>query len=61
MEEGFVLALDVNSHASTQSEWVEGKPERSRWFGVKIKGRRRLPVSTFRCSGCGYLASYAQG
>jgi hypothetical protein len=59
MEEGFVLAVDVDSNAATQAHWVEGKPEFSRWLGVKIKGRRRLPIATYRCAGCGYLASFA--
>ena len=59
MEEGFVLALDVNSHAATQSHWVEGKPELRRWLGLRLKGRRRLPIATYRCAGCGYLASFA--
>ena len=61
MEEGFVLALDSNSHAVTQMHWIEGRPELSRWWGMRIKGRRKLPVVTFRCTGCGYLVSYAQG
>ena len=57
MEEGFVL--DNTSRARMQSEWVEGAPERSRWMGVRLKGKEQLPILTFRCSQCGYLESYA--
>ena len=57
MEEGFILD---NAHGGRlQSEWVEGEPERSVWTGIKLKGREHLPVTTFRCSRCGYLESYA--
>jgi dienelactone hydrolase len=38
---------------------VEGRPEASIWTGLKIKGKRRIPVRTFRCEACGYLESYA--
>ena len=57
MEEGFVL--DNTSRARLQSEWVEGAPERSRWTGVRLKGKEQLPIVTFRCPRCGYLESYA--
>ena len=58
MEAGFVL--DHTQHSSgLQSTWVEGEPERSFWTGVKVKGRERLPVTTYRCPTCGYLESYA--
>jgi hypothetical protein len=42
-----------------QSEWLEGTPEYSMWTGMKTKGKERFPVTTFRCTGCGYLESYA--
>lgn len=58
MEPGFLLDkgdLDIFG----QSEWLEGKPERSIWTGLKTKGRDRFPVRTDRCMECGYLESYA--
>ena len=59
MEPGFLLERgDKNRGGTTQ--WVEGAPERSFWTGVRVKGRRVLPVVTYRCEGCGYLASYAR-
>lgn len=57
MEEGFVL--DQTYGANTQSAWIEGEPVRSFWTGVKLKGKDRIPVTTLRCSRCGYLESYA--
>jgi hypothetical protein len=57
MEAGFVL--DQMYGEMAQTAWIEGAPERSFWTGVKLKGRERLPVSTFRCPACGYLESYA--
>ena len=57
MEPGFVL--DQTYGANTQSSWIEGAPERSFWTGVKLKGRERIPLVTFRCPRCGYLESYA--
>jgi hypothetical protein len=57
MEPGFVL--DQTYGANIQSAWVEGEPERSFWTGVKLRGRERIPVSTYRCPRCGYLESYA--
>jgi len=57
MEEGFVL--DHTYGAYLQAMWVEGAPAKSFWTGLKIKGRIKLPVTSFRCSGCGYLESFA--
>jgi len=56
LEDGFIL--DNTHGARLQSEWISGPPERSRWTGIKVKGRRQLPVTTFRCVRCGYLESY---
>jgi predicted nucleic-acid-binding Zn-ribbon protein len=54
MEPGFVLEQTYGAMT-----WVEGTPERSIWTGIKLKGRERIPVTTFRCTSCGYLESYA--
>lgn len=58
MEPGFVL--DQAHGATLQSSWVEGAPERSFWTGLKLAGRERVPVQTFRCTSCGFLESYAR-
>jgi len=57
MEEGFIL--DREHGGVAVSQWVEGEPERSFWTGIKTRGREKFQVTTYRCSGCGYLESYA--
>jgi predicted nucleic-acid-binding Zn-ribbon protein len=57
MEEGFVL--DRTHGAQLQELWVEGPPTKSFWSGVTTKNREQIPVTTFRCSKCGYLESFA--
>jgi len=39
--------------------WVEGTPERSFFTGHKTRGKRLYAVGTMRCTGCGFLESYA--
>ena len=57
MEQGILLELkDGNQNAVT--EWVEGTPEK-RWWGLSIRGRRKVPVETWRCGRCAFLESYA--
>ncbi len=59
MTEGFVL--DVNQGGSrTVSTWVEGAPEK-RWYGLKVSGKAKYEIQTWRCGRCGFLESYAKG
>ena len=39
--------------------WVEGPPQRSKWVGLRLSGRPKSEVSTWRCRRCGYLENYA--
>ena len=57
MEAGFVL--DNGYGTVTQSEWAEGEPQCSIWTGIRMKGRERHPVVTYRCSRRPYFESYA--
>jgi hypothetical protein len=41
------------------STWVEGEPVKSIWLGLKIRGRRRVKVTSLRCRSCGLLEHYA--
>ena len=50
LEGGFILEASRNGVAVTK--WVEGAPERSVWTGLKLKGRRQLPMYAWRCPGC---------
>lgn len=59
MAEGFVI--DNSYGTRTVAQWVEGRPEKSIWTGLKIKGRSRHAIATWRCGRCGYLESYAPG
>jgi hypothetical protein len=64
MEVGFIL--DNSYGARLVSSWVEGKPERSKFLGFQQPGsarvgkKRTIETSTYRCTGCGYLESYAR-
>ncbi len=58
MEEGFLA--DESHGAVKPSRWVGGPPEKSFWQGTKTRGKPKFGVTTFRCSGCGYLESYAR-
>lgn len=57
MKEGF--ELDETYGAYLPTYWVEGRPEKSIWTGVKLRHKTRLQVATWRCSFCGYLEHYA--
>jgi hypothetical protein len=58
MEEGYVL--DRSYAQELVASWIAGKPEKSRWTGLKTRGKPHLEIQTFRCSKCGYLESYAK-
>jgi hypothetical protein len=57
MSEGFVPEADYGMNRATN--WVEGAPEKSIWTGVKLRGKKRIAIVTWRCERCGYLESYA--
>jgi Domain of unknown function (DUF6487) len=58
MVQGFIV--DFNLAGRMVSSWVEGAPEKSSWTGTKAPTEKCIPVGTFRCSGCGFIESYAQ-
>ena len=51
--------VDHTHGGRLQAAWVEGKPQRSFWTGLKIKDGTTHPIATFRCERCGYLESFA--
>jgi hypothetical protein len=58
MDPGYTM--DKGHHNSRrQAEWVEGAPEKSFWTGLKTENRSVMPITTFRCPRCGFLASFA--
>ncbi len=58
MEEGFI-ADRGDYEVKTVNKWVEGKPVKSFWTGIKVSGRQQIEIRTYRCANCGYLESYA--
>jgi hypothetical protein len=58
MVEGFIIDKGESSRAV--SSWLEGAPNKSRWFGVRLGGRKPLEIATWRCASCGFLESYAK-
>lgn len=60
MSEGVVLDRTHQSGAAVPS-WVEGQPERSVWTGLKLGGKPKLDIATWRCTRCGFLEQYASG
>jgi predicted Zn-ribbon and HTH transcriptional regulator len=57
MERGFVV--DQGHGIVAVGDWVAGEPVRSLWTGLKLRGKTRLRVATWRCRRCGFLESYA--
>ena len=58
MPEGFTLEIGAYD-ANSQETWIAGKPEYAFWKGLKITGRQRSAVTSFRCVKCGFLEQYA--
>ena len=57
METGYIV--DEGYGTRTVAKWVSGEPERSIWTGLKMRGKEKLDVASYRCRRCGYLESYA--
>jgi hypothetical protein len=57
MAEGFVV--DASHGTMGVSSWIEGAPEKSVWTGVKLSGKGRTEIATWRCNRCGFLEHYA--
>ena len=43
----------------TITSFLPGAPQVSRWFGLKVRKKDLVPISSWRCGRCGYLESYA--
>ena len=57
MEAGFTV--DEGHGTRSVPKWVEGEPVKSIWTGLRLRGREKFEVVTYRCRRCGYLESYA--
>jgi hypothetical protein len=56
MAEGFVV--DVSHGTMAVTSWVEGAPQKSIWTGLKLSGKGRSEIATWRCNRCGFLEQY---
>lgn len=59
MEEGFIP--DHTHGAILRSHWVRGRPKKSIWTKISLRGQPRYRIITYRCLRCGFLALYAGG
>ena len=62
MEKGFVP--DFAYAAIAQMVWHRGEPEPAHLLGiktgVKVDKKEFVPITSYRCTGCGVLRFYAQ-
>jgi len=58
MERGFLFDRAHGDYGQP-GDWVEGVPRKSFWFGTIVHGRAKHEITTFRCTSCGFLESYA--
>lgn len=58
MQDGFLLEDTYGAHQAVR--WVKGTPVKSFWTGLKLKGREKWQIVTYRCADCGLLKSYAR-
>ena len=52
--------LDSAHNAVKVGHWAEGAPEYWVLRILKMRGRRKLPIQSWRCTKCGFLESYAR-
>ena len=57
MEQGTLV--DHGHGAAYPAAWVAGVVPWSRWTGLKLKGKEKLPVTTYRCPRCGRLELFS--
>jgi hypothetical protein len=59
MQKGYIP--DLNHGQMLPSIWVEGKPQKSFWFGLKMEDTaKKYLLSAYRCEKCGFLKFYAK-
>lgn len=58
MEPGFIA--DVTYGQVLQTAWSPGIPQMRRFIGgIKLKPKGQVPLTAYRCAGCGYVEFYA--
>src|SRR5512138_1547409 len=59
MKRGFIVDRGHGSRPYDAAYWLEGKPEKDFWVGLKTEGRQAFYITAFRCESCGFLKFYA--
>ena len=59
LQRGFIVDAGHGNQPQDASYWLEGKPEKNFWFGLKTKGKQAFYVTAYRCENCGFLKFYA--
>ncbi len=54
------LATKDSYYQVAAAQWLEGRPEKSVWSGLKTSDRLMLPVAVYCCKGCGRLELFAE-
>jgi hypothetical protein len=57
------LIREVSSGWTGASRWFEGSPQATTGLlgqGTKLPGDNPIPTAMFRCSGCGFVETYAR-
>ena len=57
MEPGFIV--DEGYGSRTVSRWFPGEPQYGFFGMLKVRRKEAVDVSTYRCTRCGFLESYA--
>ena len=57
MTEGVVADLGYGQWVV--ASFLPGPFSVSRWWGLKVKKKNLVPTTTYRCTRCSYLESYA--
>lgn len=58
MEEGFVIDA-ADGSMPTVGAWHRGLPVR-KWWGLKTRKEDRIEITSWHCTTCGPLESYAK-
>src|SRR4051794_12042669 len=59
MQEGFIPDYSHHNFSRT-AKWQSGEPQKSFWYGINTRDSPQYEIKSHRCTGGGYLESYAQ-
>jgi len=51
--------VDTGYGAYSVASWLEGVPQVSRWFGLKVNTKAVIATKAYRCSRCSFVELYA--